>query len=68
MARRHFDGDGASARVDDGVDFRGAAAARASNRLRFRPPFSARRRAVSLGRRAGDGLTIAGIGARQRVK
>ena len=27
MARRHFDSDGASARVDDGVDFRGAPAA-----------------------------------------
>jgi hypothetical protein len=39
MARRHFDGDGASARIDDGVDFRGAAAARTANRLRFRPPF-----------------------------
>jgi hypothetical protein len=39
MARRHFDSDGASARVDDGVDFRGAAAARTANRLRFRPPF-----------------------------
>ena len=39
MARRHFDGDGASARVDDGVDFRGAAAARTANRLRLRPPF-----------------------------
>src|ERR1700722_6448379 len=32
------------------------------------PPFSARRRTVSLGGRAVDGLTIAGIGARQRVK
>jgi hypothetical protein len=39
MARRHFDGDGASARIDDGVDFRGAAAARTANRLRLRPPF-----------------------------
>jgi hypothetical protein len=39
MARRHFDGDGASARIDDGVDLRGAAAARTANRLRFRPPF-----------------------------
>jgi hypothetical protein len=39
MARRHFDGDGASARVGDGVDFRGAAAPRAANRLRLRPPF-----------------------------
>ena len=39
MAGRHFDGDGASARVDDGVDFRGAAAARTANRLRLRPPF-----------------------------
>jgi hypothetical protein len=39
MARRHFNGDRASARVDDGVDFRGAPAARAANRLRLRPPF-----------------------------
>jgi hypothetical protein len=31
-------------------------------------PLSTRRRAMSLGRRAIDGLTIAGIGARQRVK
>jgi hypothetical protein len=39
MARRHLDGDRASARVDNGVDFRGAAAARTANRLRFGPPF-----------------------------
>jgi hypothetical protein len=39
MARRHFDGDGASARIDDGVDFRGAATARTANRLRLGPPF-----------------------------
>jgi hypothetical protein len=39
MARRHFDGDGASTRVDDGVDLRAAAAARTANRLRLRPPF-----------------------------
>jgi hypothetical protein len=67
MAGRHFDGDGASARIDDGMDFRGRPP-------RERPiacasaPLSARRRAASLGRRAVDGLTIAGIGARQRVK
>jgi hypothetical protein len=39
MARRRFDGDGASARADDGVDFCGAAAPRAANRLRRCPPF-----------------------------
>ena len=39
MSRGYFDGDGASARIDDGVDFRGAAAARATNRLRLGPPF-----------------------------
>jgi hypothetical protein len=39
MSRGHFDGDGASAPIDDGVDFRGAAAARAANRLRLGPPF-----------------------------
>jgi len=39
MAGRHFDGDGVPARVDDGVDFRGAAGARTANRLRLRPPF-----------------------------
>ena len=39
MSRRHFDGDGTSARVDDGVDFRRATAARAANRLRLGPPF-----------------------------
>ena len=67
MARRHFDGDRASARVDNGVDL-------VVRPPRERPitcasaPFSARRRAVGLGRRAVDGLTIAGIGARQRVK
>ena len=39
MAGRHFDGDGASARIGDGVDFRRATAARATNRLRLGPPF-----------------------------
>jgi len=40
MAGRHFDGDGAYARIGDGgVDFRRAAAARATNRLRLGPPF-----------------------------
>jgi hypothetical protein len=39
MAGRHFDGDGTSMRVDDGVDFRRAAPARAANRLRLGPPF-----------------------------
>ena len=39
MAGRHFDGDGASVRVDDGMDFRRAATARATNRLRLGPPF-----------------------------
>ena len=39
MAKRHFDGDGASARVDDGVNFRGAAAPRAANRLCLGAPF-----------------------------
>jgi hypothetical protein len=58
MARRHFDRDGASAPVDDGMEFRGAAAPRAANRLRLRPS----------GRRTVDGLPIAGIGARRRFK
>jgi hypothetical protein len=39
MAGRHFDGDGASARIGDDVDFGRAAAARATNRLRLGPPF-----------------------------
>jgi hypothetical protein len=52
-------------RVDDGVDFRDAPAARAANGLR---PLSARRRAVGPCGRVVDGLTIARIGARQRVK
>jgi hypothetical protein len=38
MARRHFDGDGAFARVDRGADLRCAAVARAANRLRLRLP------------------------------
>ena len=39
LAGGHFERDGASARIDDRVDFRGATAARATNRLRFGPPF-----------------------------
>lgn len=39
VAGRHFDGDGASAFVNNGVDFRRAAAARAADRLRLGPPF-----------------------------
>jgi hypothetical protein len=39
IAGRHFDGDGASAFVNNGVDFRRAAAARAADRLRLGPPF-----------------------------
>ena len=42
MARRHFDGDGASVRVDDGAGFRFATGRERPNRLRlgplFRPP------------------------------
>ena len=39
MAGRHFNGDGASALINNSVDFRRAAAARATNRLRLGPPF-----------------------------
>ena len=39
MTGRHFNGDGTSVRIDDSVDFRRPAAARAANRLRLRPPF-----------------------------
>ena len=39
MASRHVDGDWTSESVNDGVDFRGAAPARATDRLRLRPPF-----------------------------
>ena len=39
VAGCHFNGDGASAFVNNGVDFRRAAAARAANRLRLGPPF-----------------------------
>jgi hypothetical protein len=41
MAGRHFDGDRASALVNNGVDFRRAAAARTTDRLRLGPPFPA---------------------------
>jgi hypothetical protein len=39
LARRYFEGDRASAGIDDRMDFRGAAAARAADRLRIGPPF-----------------------------
>ena len=39
LARRYFEGDGASGAIDDGVDFCRAPASRPANRLRRRPPF-----------------------------
>ena len=56
MSRGHFNGDGASARVDHGVDFR---CAPPRERPIARTPFSIRRRTVRLGCRAVDGLAAA---------
>jgi hypothetical protein len=39
LAGRYFKRDGASARIDNRMDFRGAAATRATDRLRLSPPF-----------------------------